>query len=525
APGVLVAVATRDGVEVARDTLRTAGPARALRLTPDRHVIAADGRSLAFVTIEVVDRHGTLVPSAADVVHVAVSGGALAGMDSGRQESAENYQAPARAAHSGKALAIIRSDRHPGPIVVAATADGLLPASAIVFDVPSGGQGGGGVAPPTIRARIGAPPALPESVVVVRGDGAVSHEPVTWSPVTSGVLASDQPYEVEGTVGAAGKGADRVVAHVTPFAVEDVQRFATAVPVGVAPFLPGAASITYTDGVTERVDVVWDRVPAGDLDEPGDFSLRGVLAGTDLTTSIDVAVSDAFAPGDNLAPSASPSASFSGRPSTVPASLNDGVTSGENGWSNQYSKAATALLPAFNLAQPEDWVSLAWDAPQAVNTLVPYFRLAPGRTFPAAVSVETWDGHAFVPAANQEVSWATGSEQPTTISFDEVSTTRVRLVMTSAAPGSPDGFVQVTELQALGDLPGPGLGGGGSGGGEGGGGAPSPDPPGSARTSDDGCSASGSTSSGAAAALLALVALLARGRLRTRDHMMRSRPS
>jgi len=298
------------------------------------------------------------------------------------------------------------------------------------------------------------------------------------------------------------------------------------VPVGVAPFLPGAARVTHTDGVTELVDVVWDRVPAGGLDRPGDFSLRGVLSGTDLTTSIDVAVSDAFSPGENLAPGATPSASFSGRPTTVPASLNDGVTSGEASWSSQYSKSATALLPAFDLAQPEDWISLAWDAPQAVDTLVPYFRLAPGRTFPASVSVEYWDGSAFVPAAGQETSWATESEQPTTITFDEVSTTRVRLVMTSAAPGTPDGFVQVTELQALGDLPGPGLGSGGDGSGGGGsGGAPAPEPAGGARTADDGCSASGSTSPGAAAALLALVALLARRRPRTRHHMRRSRPS
>jgi beta-galactosidase len=516
APGELVAVATRDGAEVARDTLRTAGKPRALRLTPDRHVIAADGRSLAFVTVEVIDQHGVLVPSADDAIHFAVSGGALAGVDSGRQESAESYQADTRAAHAGKALAIIRSDERPGPIVISASADGLLPASATVFDVRPAGHDDSGVVAPTVRARVGAQPALPETVILVSRDGAISHRPVRWASVTPEQLASHEPYDVEGTLsGHGGDRADRVAAHVTPFAVEDVQSFATAVPVGVAPFLPGEARVTYTDGVTELVDLAWDAVPPGELDEPGDFSLRGVLSGTELTTSLQIAVSDAYSPGENLAPSASPSASFSGAPATLPASLNDGVTSGETGWSNQYSKAATALLPAFNLAQPEDRVSLSWDAPQAVDTLVPFFRLAAGRTFPAAVSVEYWDGRAFVPAAHQQVTWATGSEQPTTIQFDEVSTPEIRLVMTSAAPGTPDGFVQIAELGALGHLPSPGLGSGGAGG-SGGQGGPSQAPPDRAGAPIEGCSASGGSTSGALAALLAALAFLARPRSKPR---------
>ena len=48
---------------------------------------------------------------------------------------------------------------------------------------------------------------------------------------------------------------------------------------------------------------------------------------------------------------------------------------------------------------------------------------------------------------------ATESEQPTTVTFDKVSTTAIRLVITSAAPGTPDGFAQISELRALGDVP------------------------------------------------------------------------
>jgi beta-galactosidase len=129
APGTLRAVARRGGAEVARDELRTAGPAHALRLTPDRSEVDADGRSLAYLTAEVVDAHGVPVPSAANLVELRVTGGTLAGVDNGRQESAERYQANSRTAFNGKALAIVRAGTSPGPLTVTAASDGLRPAT------------------------------------------------------------------------------------------------------------------------------------------------------------------------------------------------------------------------------------------------------------------------------------------------------------------------------------------------------------------------------------------------------------
>jgi beta-galactosidase len=460
-PGELRAVARRNGVTVATDVVRTAGEPHAIRLTPDRHVIAADGRSLSFVTVEVVDAHGVVVPSADDLIRFHVEGGTLAGVDNGRQESAESYHAPQRSAFNGKALAIIRSDEDPGPIVITATADGLLPATTTVFDTATGSRSGHGAVAghgrqaypvgtvePSVRTPVGVTPDLPRTVTVVLSDGTTRQERVRWAkPDTK----AERPYDVKGVV--MGPHGGHVVAHVTPYRVADVQQFATSVPVGVAPYLPGKARVAFTDGVTDYITVTWDPVPPGVLSAPGTFTLHGRLVGTPLTTAVEVTVSDAYTPGQNLAATATPSASFSGSPQTVPAALNNGVLPEENGWSNRYNKAATALLPSFSLARPSDWVSLTWSDPQVVDTLVAYFRLATGRTLPASVSVEYWDGRRFVPAAHQAVAMATESEAPTTVTFDKVATTAVRLVITSAAPGTPDGFVQISELQALGDRP------------------------------------------------------------------------
>ncbi|WP_330276108.1 DUF4982 domain-containing protein [Lentzea sp. NBC_00516] len=131
-PGRLVAVAKRGGVEVARDEVRTAGEPHAIRLTPDRRVTKADDRSLAFVTAEVVDRAGVVVPDADDLISFQVRGGGLAGLDNGRQESAENYQASSRTAFNGKALAIVRSGQTSSVITVTARAPGLRTATTLI---------------------------------------------------------------------------------------------------------------------------------------------------------------------------------------------------------------------------------------------------------------------------------------------------------------------------------------------------------------------------------------------------------
>ena len=93
APGKLVAVASRDGHQVARDEVDTAGPPATVRLTPDKRTIAADGRSLSYFTADVVDAHGVLVPNADNAISFDVRGaGRLVGLDNGREERRRELQ-------------------------------------------------------------------------------------------------------------------------------------------------------------------------------------------------------------------------------------------------------------------------------------------------------------------------------------------------------------------------------------------------------------------------------------------------
>ena len=133
ASGKLEAKASKGGAVVASDVLQTAGAAAALTLHVDRAAIAADGRDLAFVEVDVVDAQGVIVPQASNGIDFALSGpGTLAGVDNGNSISHEAYKGTSRSAFSGKALAIIQSTTTPGTIILTATSGSLTSGTVTV---------------------------------------------------------------------------------------------------------------------------------------------------------------------------------------------------------------------------------------------------------------------------------------------------------------------------------------------------------------------------------------------------------
>jgi beta-galactosidase len=119
-------------------------------------------------------------------------------------------------------------------------------------------------------------------------------------------------------------------------------------------------------------------------------------------------------------------------------------------WSNYYLKAATALLPSFSLAHPREWVSVAWSGAQPVSSVRAAFTIDATHALPADIGVRYWDGARWAAASNPHVQLATASGQPTVVTFDPVSTTRLRLDLTSAHPKAGDGFLAISELEVPG---------------------------------------------------------------------------
>jgi beta-galactosidase len=132
-PGTLKAVSRKNGQVVLTREVRTAAEPAGIVLVPDRKTIKADGVDLSFVTVKIVDRNGTLVPLANNLVKFEVIGEAsIAGVDNGHQISHEPFKANQRRAFHGMALAIVQAKQKAGRIVLKATADNLAPASVVI---------------------------------------------------------------------------------------------------------------------------------------------------------------------------------------------------------------------------------------------------------------------------------------------------------------------------------------------------------------------------------------------------------
>ena len=133
AAGELKAVGLKNGKIVATKILRTVGPAKKVRLTVDRSTIRADRNDLAYVTVEITDASGNLLPDATNLVHFTLTGpGELAAVGSGAPNVMESFRQPQHTAWHGRCLAILRPLGAAGKLALRAEADGLSAAEVTV---------------------------------------------------------------------------------------------------------------------------------------------------------------------------------------------------------------------------------------------------------------------------------------------------------------------------------------------------------------------------------------------------------
>lgn len=133
-PGEITAKAYDEyGNEIASETRYSFGEAEKISVKPDRTVLKADGRDLAFLEISMEDRDGHPVENATSRVFVRVSGnGYLAGLDNGDSTDREEYKTISRRLFSGKLLAVVAAGTEPGEIKVEISSSGMEPATVVL---------------------------------------------------------------------------------------------------------------------------------------------------------------------------------------------------------------------------------------------------------------------------------------------------------------------------------------------------------------------------------------------------------
>jgi beta-galactosidase len=129
-PGTVKAIGkTQQGKTIIAE-VKTSGEPAKIKLSADRTTIHADGKDLSFITVEVLDKQGVVVPNANNLIQFDIEGEAsIAGVDNGNQSSHEPFKANFRKAFNGKCLVVIQSSDKKGQVCVKATSKNLEPSS------------------------------------------------------------------------------------------------------------------------------------------------------------------------------------------------------------------------------------------------------------------------------------------------------------------------------------------------------------------------------------------------------------
>ena len=124
--GELKAIGYKGTRKVNTALLNTAGDVASIKLTSDSKTIKADGQSLVYVTVELIDAKGNRHPKAEELVKFQVEGPAtIVAVANANPVSIESYQVPQRKTWNGRCLVILRSNGTKGNVQLKASVDDL----------------------------------------------------------------------------------------------------------------------------------------------------------------------------------------------------------------------------------------------------------------------------------------------------------------------------------------------------------------------------------------------------------------
>lgn len=132
-PGKLEVLSYNNKKLIGKKEITTTGEAVAVRLTPYRNSLIANGTDAMPVTVEVVDSKGRAIPTAQHHIKFHIQGPAqIIGVGNGNPNSHEAEKANERNLFNGLAQVIIQSSELAGEMVLTATSDGLKSTKLVI---------------------------------------------------------------------------------------------------------------------------------------------------------------------------------------------------------------------------------------------------------------------------------------------------------------------------------------------------------------------------------------------------------
>ncbi|WP_297713961.1 Ig-like domain-containing protein [Clostridium sp.] len=428
-PGKLTAVAKdENGEEIARDVVKTANEAKAIDLSADRQVIEADGYDLSYITVDIVDENGTLVPDANNLVNFEVSGnGVIVGVDNGNAASVERYKDNKREAFNGKALVIVQSTKDAGSFTLIATSNGLTTDTINVYTVEEEDLNQNkivGYDVSDITVPVNGKLNLPETVTALYIDGTRNEVNVTWEDVSEDKLVKPGVFEVRGSIENSNIPVVLNVIVRDMIGAQDV-RILTAI--GKVATLPNTVSVVFNDGTTEDKEVIWEReLTVEDVSKLGTVEILGSIEGiSGIQAKAIIVVSDNYEEKNvALREKGEYPKAFTSYPGPDNINnINDGVISKGNDPQNRWTNWGKASQ------NYDDYVGIEFDKEYTISRIGLSLYSDSGVAIPSEIIVEYFDGKDWVKVSNQSKTTGFTVEGTEEITFDAINTTKIRALL------------------------------------------------------------------------------------------------
>lgn len=444
--------------------MTTTGEAAKLQMSADRTEIAADGKDLSYVTVDVTDQNGNIVPDAENRVTFNVEGdGVLVGVDNGSSPDHDSYLADNRKAFSGKVLAIVQSTKTGGSFTVTATADGLESAAATVttYSVSDGTPEEKEIdsfwMSKTYYVKTGNIPVFPTTIETRYTDGSKESKAVTWDAIGEEMVQQSGNFNVQGQI-----EGHQVTVNVNVIdEVGGLLNYSTSTPVGTVPILPESRPAVLTDGtiLTASFGVNWDDISADQFAEEGTVTVNGTadVLGDEIPVSATIRVQT-----EQITVGSSVSGKVMNLTQSIPegeqsdtlSAIVDGSTTISDNTSGGANPTAWSNWQSSQNGNSKAEITFEYATQQRLGQIVMHFAKDGGSMrYPDAGTTEilvSEDGTNWNKlAVTETIGKESGRVKPYTYDFTPTTATFIKFKLTNASASTGTGWKPCTALTEI----------------------------------------------------------------------------
>ena len=450
-----------------KNTVTTPGTVTKLSASANKTTVAADGSSLVYIEVDVLDASGNLDTTASNNITFTVSGpGEIVGVDNGDQATTAKYQNSSVKtsdteaninAYAGKALVIVRTTEDAGTITVNMSATGLTGDSVTVTSQAAGDSAASqGLVSYTMvkdySVKVGTAPALDTAATGTMDDGSTVIGTIAWNEIPESVYGVAGDYTITGTLTLAGQEPIPVAArlHVIPDVIA-LRNVSTATMEIIAPTLPSTVRGVLADGtLAGEFNVTWNAPAASEYDSVGEIvTVTGTAVIFDqetLPVTCTVRVAEAVnTESVNVAPQADSLTQDINGSDVLESIRNGTLKPGDNTnerWSNWGNRTTSA----------DATLTLTWATAQMIGSVNMYYYFDNCADYPATVEFSySLNGQEYTVIGYTEEEVETYSNGAMiTYTFDQpVNPVGLKVKLTQQNGTSGSDCVALTELEVM----------------------------------------------------------------------------